>query len=120
MLKTIVTFGALIAVTGPALADRLQAEADCSPSDADLTYECVFHLSRGGEPVEDAVFTVKPDMPSMPMAHNIEPVAASFEDSTGAYRAKLKLDMHGQWALRLDVSAPARDVVIIDKEFLPH
>ena len=46
------------------------------------------------------------DMPSMPMAHNVRPVQATAGPEAGTYRARLTLEMHGDWALRIDVTGP--------------
>ena len=73
----------------------------CNPVDADnpLQFQCVLKLenstitgSNGGQ--------VKISMPSMPMAHNIPPSALSHhEDTNGAYKFDLTLDMFGEWML---------------------
>jgi hypothetical protein len=52
------------------------------------------------------------DMPSMAGAHAVRPVAASEEAEKGTYRARIALEMHGDWALRLDLSGAVRDRVI--------
>lgn len=62
---------------------------------------------------------MKPDMPSMPMAHNIPPVPAEPTDEAGTYAATFRLDMHGRWSMRLDFSAPRRDVVVLHEDFEP-
>ena len=51
-------------------------------------------------------------MPSMPAAHNVRPVKATEEEDKGTYRARIALEMHGDWALRLDLSGAVRDRVI--------
>ncbi|ETX31011.1 FixH family protein [Roseivivax isoporae] len=118
MMKTFTATALALSLAAPALAaDRLEAVADCVPTDAALSYDCTIELSRNGAPVEDAVFTVAPDMPSMPMAHNIAPVPAEAGDAPGSYTVPLTLDMHGRWALRLEVSAPARDMVVVTHDF---
>jgi hypothetical protein len=119
MLKPVLAAALLLTLTVPALAERLAAEADCAATDDPLVYECVIEVAEGGAPLGGAAFTVKPDMPSMPMAHNIAPVAAEAGDAPGAYRVPLRLDMHGRWTLRLDFTAPRRDVIVIDHEFAP-
>jgi hypothetical protein len=48
----------------------------------------------------------------MPMAHSVPPVRAVPGDGAGVYEATLEFEMHGVWALRLDISAPRRDVVL--------
>jgi hypothetical protein len=110
---------AALATSAPALADRIDARAECMPTEAELAYSCTIHLSQGGVPVEGAEFTVKPDMPEMPMAHNFAPTAAAPTDAAGDYVVPLQLEMHGRWILQLDISAPARDRVVVDYDFTP-
>jgi hypothetical protein len=59
------------------------------------------------------------DMPSMPMAHNVRPVQAAAGQEAGTYRARLTLEMHGDWALRIDVTRPVRDRIIKLMRFEP-
>jgi hypothetical protein len=51
-------------------------------------------------------------MPSMPAAHNVRPVAATEDADKGTYRARIALEMYGDWALRLDLTGAVRDRVI--------
>lgn len=119
MLKPILTALLLTSGAVPALAQRLEAEAECSATDTPLEYECAIRLTTDGAPVDEAEFEVKADMPDMPMAHNLPPVPAEPGDVPGSYRVLLPLEMHGRWTLRLEISAPRRDLVIVDHEFLP-
>ncbi|MCH7633344.1 MAG: FixH family protein [Proteobacteria bacterium] len=59
----------------------------------------------------------KADMPSMPMAHNTAPVNAIAMSKPGNYHARLKLEMHGEWALTMDVSGPLRDRLVKKLQF---
>lgn len=106
-------------VATPAAAQRMDAEIDCTPAGEDYVYQCTVHLTEGPErqPVEGAEFLIRADMPSMPMAHNVPPATAVPGDGTGVYEATLELEMHGTWALRLDISEPRRDVVVIVRDF---
>jgi hypothetical protein len=52
-------------------------------------------------------------MPSMPMAHSVPPARAVPGDGAGVYEVMLEFEMHGVWALRLDIAAPRRDVVVV-------
>ena len=45
-------------------------------------------------------------------AHNVRPVKAAADSMTGHYTATLELEMHGEWALTLDISGPTRDRVV--------
>jgi hypothetical protein len=51
-------------------------------------------------------------MPSMPAAHNVRPVKATEEQDKGTYRARIALEMYGDWALRLDLSGAVRDRMV--------
>ena len=68
--------------------------------------------ARTNEPLSGLGLTVGADMPSMPAAHNVRPVRAAEDEEKGTYRARIVLEMHGDWALRLDLSGSVRDRVI--------
>lgn len=108
----------LICLATPAMADRITASATCVPGDAALHYRCDIALSESGAALSDAAFTVKPDMPSMPMAHNIAPVDAVETETPGRYVVDLHLDMLGDWALTLDLSEPRRDRLVLTYSFV--
>ena len=96
-------------------AERITAEVECSASEQqELDYECVIVVKgrQSGAPIPDAEFTVGADMPSMPGAHNIRPVPAEPASEPGTYRARIRLDMTGEWALKLDFTRPRRDRLI--------
>jgi hypothetical protein len=63
--------------------------------------------------------TVGADMPSMPMMHNVRPVPATPGTQAGTYQARLTLEMHGDWALQLNLSGPLRDRVVTTLRFDP-
>lgn len=109
----------LILLATPALAARIQATADCQPGHMDMHYACAFTLTQDGDPVEGAAFTVLADMPSMPMAHNMHAVEAKPTDQPGVYKAMLHMEMHGDWALKLNLTAPARDLIVLHQVFEP-
>ena len=67
--------------------------------------------------MEDAKIVVGADMPSMPMAHNVRPVTATATGEPGVYRARIELEMYGEWALSLEVSGPTRDKLIHKMHF---
>ena len=79
-----------------------------------LVYDCMITLKgrKSGMPVAGAEFTVGADMPSMPGAHNVRPTPAEPHGKPGTYRARVHLEMTGEWALRLDFTKPARDRLI--------
>jgi hypothetical protein len=123
MTRVATLFSALLTLaclSGPAAAQRLQASATCEATDDDLVYLCQFDITRSGEALTGAAFTITPTMPAMPMAHNIPPVAAEEPCTAGrGYHAYLTLDMHGDWALVLDFTAPQRDRIVLNHSFLP-
>ena len=101
----------------PALAQRAQAELACRFTGTDFVYDCTIRLARGGQPLPGAEITVGADMPSMPMAHNVKPVRAKPLAKPGEYAARLDLEMRGEWAVKLRVSGPVRDQVVVKVRF---
>lgn len=104
----------LSGIVAPALAQRLDAEVDCKPTKTDLVYDCRFVLRevKSGRLVSGALLSVGADMPSMPMAHNVKPVRAAPSAAPGEYTARIELEMFGEWALKLNVRGPVRDVIV--------
>jgi hypothetical protein len=116
-VKQIVTLLPLAAalLAAPALAaDSVQATVSCKPAGVSLAYDCTFKLTnaRTGAPIDNAELSIGADMPSMPMAHNVRPVAAKATATPGEYAARLTVEMHGDWALRLKVAGPLEDQVV--------
>jgi len=101
----------------PAHAQGVKAEIDCRFTGKDYIYDCVVHLARGGAPLAGAQLSVGADMPSMPMAHNLKPVQANPGKKPGEYEARLDLEMAGEWALKLRLSGPVRDLLVLNYEF---
>ena len=93
---------------------RAKADLTCATAGEMLQYDCVIKLTnaRTGEPISGVTLSVGADMPSMPGVHNLRPVNATEEAEKGTYKARIKLDMHGDWAVRLDISGVVRDRVI--------
>jgi hypothetical protein len=110
---------AAVGVTAALASDRANAVIDCKATAEALVYDCAIKLAnaRTGAPLEQATVTVGADMPSMPMAHNVAPVAAKTGDSPGEYRARLVLEMHGDWALRLKIEGPLKDQLVEVRNF---
>ena len=108
----------VVAVLLPMSADadaRKAAEVACTPVEKRaLVYDCTIALKagKGGAPVVDAEFTVGADMPSMPGAHNVRPVPAEPHGMPGMYRARIELEMMGEWVLKLDFTKPRRDRLV--------
>jgi hypothetical protein len=103
--------------SGEALAQRPEAKLDCKYTGTDFVYDCTIFLKRSGEPLAGAQVTMGADMPSMPMAHNVKPVKAQPTKAPGEYRAKLDLEMSGEWAVKLRLAGPVRDQLILHYEF---
>jgi len=107
---------ALLPVT-PVLAQSARAELACRFTGTDFVYDCVIRLTRGGQPLGGAQVLVGADMPSMPMAHNVAPVKARPGRQPGEYEARLDLEMTGEWAVKLRLSGPVRDQLVLHYEF---
>ena len=116
------TASAVCLPAGSALAQvRAKADVACRPAAATLQYDCTIMLtnSRTNEPLTGVTLTVGADMPSMPMMHNVRPVTAVPGQTPGTYQARLALEMHGDWALQLNLSGPLRDRVLRTMRFDP-
>lgn len=89
-----------------AAAERVKADVSCQPGPKFLQYDCTIKLTnaRTGAPLTKADLTVGAAMPSMPMAHNVRPVKATPIETPGTFRARIELEMHGDWTLQLDVA----------------
>jgi hypothetical protein len=100
---------------------RAKADVTCRPTGTTLQYDCSITLTnaRSGEPLSGVTLTVGADMPSMPMMHNVRPVAATPGAQAGSYQTRLTLEMHGDWALQLNLSGPLRDRVVTTLRFDP-
>jgi hypothetical protein len=107
----------LLFVSLPAAAQRAQAELQCKFTGTDFVYDCTIRLKRAGAPLAGAQVTIGADMPSMPMAHNVRPVKAKPGKRPGEYRARLELEMLGEWAVKLRLGGPLRDQLILHYEF---
>ena len=112
-----ITAVAMLALFGPENAQaqvRAKADVSCRPGAEKLQYDCIIKLanSRTNEPLSGLTLTVGADMPTMPAAHNVRPVRATEDADKGTYRARVVLEMHGDWALRLDLSGAVRDRVV--------
>lgn len=113
LLPTALAVSLIFAATTQA-AERARADVECVPTDQKLIYDCLIMLTgrKSGAAMDGVEFTVKTDMPSMPMAHNMRPVKAVPTGKPGMYHAQIELEMHGEWILKMDVSSPARDTII--------
>jgi len=106
---------AAIGMAGAAEAQvRARAELRCEPAGEVLLYDCTVALSdrRTNEPLAGLAVTVGADMPSMAGAHSVRPVTAAEGPVKGTYRFRLELEMHGDWALQINLSGATRDRVV--------
>ena len=104
-------------VSLPLHAQRIHAELDCRFTGTDFVYDCAVRLARGGAPLAGVQLSIGADMPSMPMAHNVKPVKAKPGKNPGVYEARLDLEMAGEWAVKLRLSGPVRDQLVLHYEF---
>ena len=112
----------LLAAAPAAAADRTRADLSCQPmASGALDYLCTIKLidAPGGQPLDGITLTLGADMPSMPMAHNVAPVRAEPTRMPGVYQARLQLEMHGVWAVKLRLSGPRTDQLVRRLRFEP-
>jgi branched-chain amino acid transport system permease protein len=122
-LIPIVVLGlAAFAASSEAAEVRARADVTCEPAKEALHYECRIKLTdaRSGQPLSGIDLSVGADMPSMPGAHSVRPVKATPGQEPGTYGARIALEMHGDWALRLDLAGPVRDRMIRVMRFDPE
>jgi hypothetical protein len=102
----------VIPASSPA-ADKKSGQVECAATDVRLAYDCIITLTNKetGQAINDAEFTVSADMPSMPGAHAVRPVAV-MNHGMGMYHIQLVLEMYGEWALTMDFTQPKRDRVV--------
>ncbi|MBR1143079.1 FixH family protein [Bradyrhizobium sp. AUGA SZCCT0431] len=107
--------------SGLAAGVKARAEVSCAATAKPLEYDCTIKLSdsRSGAALTDVEVTVRADMPSMPMAHNVKPAKAMPGNEPGTYRAHIKLEMHGDWVVKLDLVGPVRDRIVKSMRFEP-
>jgi hypothetical protein len=112
---------AALADAASAQAVRAKADVACKPAGQLLHYDCVIKLmnARTSDPLSGVTLTVGADMPSMPMMHNVRPAKAVPGAEPGTYKARLALEMHGDWAVQLNLSGPVRDRVVANIRFDP-
>ena len=99
------------------MAQRVQGDMSCTHTGTDFVYDCVIQIQRAAQPVSGLTVVVGADMPSMPMAHNVKPVKARPGKTAGEYLARLDLEMPGEWAVKLRLSGPVRDVLVLHYRF---
>jgi hypothetical protein len=99
------------------LGQKLDARLECKYAGADFVYDCIIRMKRHGEPLAGLEIRLSADMPSMPMAHQVKPVKAQPTKTPGEYRARLDLEMTGEWAVKLRLAGPVRDQLVLHYEF---
>lgn len=108
-------FGCELFSGRPPPARRAAAEVRCEGVGDGLTLECQVQLRDRAtqRPLTGAMVVGSADMPSMPLAHHVQPVTASAVDgSPGLYRLALRVEMYGTWAVHCRVSGPVSDEVV--------
>ena len=107
--------------SGWAAGVKAKAEVSCAPTAKPLEYDCAIKLSdaRSGAVLTGVEVTVGADMPSMPMAHNVKSAKATPGSEPGTYRAQIELEMHGDWAVKIDLGGPVRDRIVKSMRFEP-
>jgi hypothetical protein len=119
LLALLATTAAAALPTVAAAAERAKADVACQPGAKTLQYDCTIRLTdaRTGAPLTKLKVTVGADMPAMPMAHNVRPATAVPLEEPGSYRALIELEMHGDWALQINLTGAIRDRVIKTMRF---
>jgi hypothetical protein len=102
--------GALAACAAPPPAS-VAAVVTCAPAESPLRQRCTVRLSdrRSGRAIEGATVTLTADMPSMPLAHGVRPVAATAGAQRGTYQGTIELEMAGRWVVAIRIEGPVRD-----------
>ncbi len=115
----IATLAMLVLWSAAGAAERAKANVHCKETGEKQVYDCMIMLmnnmlmnKKSGKPITGAKIAVRAAMPTMPMAHNMTPVTAMAMAKPGSYQARLKLEMHGEWALTMDVSGPLRERLV--------
>jgi hypothetical protein len=107
-------WAALVPFSAAFAEERIGAEVSCSQVGTTMAYDCLL-LLKGmltGHPIQGAAIMVGADMPAMPMAHNLKPVKAEPTGKPGEYKFRLTLEMHGEWALKIHLAEPRRDLIV--------
>jgi hypothetical protein len=113
------TLAALLSSATAAERTRARADVSCQAGAKPLQYDCGIKLTnaRTGAPLTKVDLTIGADMPSMAGAHAVRPVKATPTDEPGTYRAVIELEMHGDWALQLNLTGALRDRLITTLRF---
>ena len=102
--------GTDVAVAQSKVGQSMEIVFKADRTGKDLERELILILKNkvDGRPVLDAKLEIDVDMPSMPMMHKIPKATAKPSDVPGEYRARVKLEMAGEWAAHITVNSPSR------------
>lgn len=116
-VAALVAAAAACAAGDAAAQARAKADLRCEQASEVLLYDCTVALadSRTSEPLTGLAVTIGADMPSMAGAHSVRPVVAAEGPAKGTYRFRLALEMHGDWALLINLSGAMQDRVVRDR-----
>jgi len=120
IFATLAAGAAILALPqGAAAAERVMADVACKETKTKFVFDCRIMLMgrKSHKPIKGAKLNIKAEMPAMPMAHNVKPVTATAMGKPGLYHVRLNLEMYGEWALKMTVTGPARDIVIKKQRF---
>jgi hypothetical protein len=115
MIRAVSALAAALFAALPAHAqERMGADVTCNRVGTTMQYDCLLKLKGmlSGHPIQGAAIVVGADMPAMPMAHNVKPVQAEATGQPGEYKFRIALDMHGEWALKIRLAKPRRDLIV--------
>lgn len=117
LVKSPVCFVALLfywgtdaAVAQSKVAQSIEITFKADRTGKDLERELILYLRNKSDrtPVLGANVEIDVDMTSMPMMHKVPKAVAKPGDVAGEYRARVKLEMAGEWAAHITVKSPFR------------
>jgi len=116
-MKRFIAYALFAGLALPAQAAHPEAKVDCKAAGDKYVYDCMIRLSQDGKPLTGVEVTVGADMPTMPMAHSVKPAKAKPGKDPGMYHVRIELEMHGEWALKLQLSGAVRDLIVVKQQF---
>lgn len=91
-------------------AARPQVKLDCASHGQGPQLSCTVRVQDAhGAPIQGAQVQLSALMPSMAMAHTIQPAIAKATGRAGEYQGTLTLEMLGIWTVAIDLRGPVRD-----------
>ena len=117
LIKAPVCFLALLfslwtdqAVAQSKVGESIEIAFKADRTGKDLERDLILNLKNkaDGKPVLGASVEIDVDMTSMPMMHKVPKATAKPSDVPGEYRARVKLEMAGEWAAHITVKSPSR------------